>query len=141
MTTLRRRREEIFDGRQETGETLLVSSSTRRSRRPCSRRILCRRPKDAAYLWANTLVNTTRETLLVCPGERSETARNRGPGRMPRAICREEFKTNATSRGQVLTSCAHCFHDACLKVSNSFWRRYRKNVDVRVVDGVIGRLG
>ena len=36
------------------------------------------------------------------------------------AICREEFKTNATSRGQVLTSCAHCFHDACLKSFEQF---------------------
>ena len=40
------------------------------------------------------------------------------------AICREEFATTTMdddqNRGQVLTSCAHCFHEQCLKSFERF---------------------
>ena len=47
-------------------------------------------------------------------------AKERTGARSTCAICREEFGLEAMERAQVLTSCAHCFHEQCLRSFESF---------------------
>jgi len=47
-------------------------------------------------------------------------ARERTGARSTCAICRDEFGLEAMERAQVLTSCAHCFHEQCLRSFESF---------------------
>jgi hypothetical protein len=47
-------------------------------------------------------------------------AKERTGARSTCAICREEFGLEAMDRAQVLTSCAHCFHEQCLRSFESF---------------------
>ena len=118
MTTLRRRRG--GDLRRTTGDgrnppcvvvDVAIASAVFQAN-PLSSSATVRTCGDGQHDTGNTFGVSWREI-----GDRAKPRTGKDAAC---AICREEFKTNATSRGQVLTSCAHCFHDACLKSFEQF---------------------
>ena len=118
MTTLRRRRggdlrRTTGDGRNPPCVVDVAIASAVFQANPLSSSATVRTCGDVGQ-------HDTGNTFGVSWREIGDRAKPRTGKDAACAICREEFKTNATSRGQVLTSCAHCFHDACLKSFEQF---------------------